>query len=384
MLHIIAGLSLGGGAEHILHTLAKNSDRKTFNYIICCLDEEGVIAERIREDGFKVICLRENRFRTGWRQLSYNLYRLMKDYKIDIVNTHLYKADFWGRLVAFVAGIPVICKCEHTVQHPMIFGVWSKISSPFYNVMRLIGVRRFLDRITDVIIYDTKYAKESFVGKRFNPKKHQVVPGGISKSRLFISKHKERIRESFGFLESDFIIIIVARLIERKAHKYLFEAVARISIHYPKIKLLVIGDGPLMDELKRRAVDLNISNFTFFLGILENVQEYVKMSDVFVLPSWREALGLVFLEAMYLGVPVIGADEAGIPEVIEDNVSGYLVKVRNSESIEKALLRVINEPEKTKEMVENAKIKVERDFSEEVFTRKYEDIYLSLTKRHIY
>jgi len=383
-MQIIAGLSLGGGAQESLYLHAKNIDQKRFKLIICCLEEEGAIAERIRAAGFKVICLKGDRYRVSWSQLTYNLYKLMKYYKIDIVETHLYKADFWGRLVAFIAGIHVICRNEHTVQHPMIFGVWSEISSPFYNVMRLIGIKWLLDKITDVIIYDTKYARESFVGKRFNTKKHQIVHAAISKSRLFVSKNKESLRESFGLLNSDFIIIIVARLIERKAHKYLFEAVAKISIYYPKIKLLVVGDGPLMDGLKRLAVDFNISNITFFMGNVENVQDYVKMSDVFVMPAWREAFGVVFLESMYLGVPVIGADEGGVPEIIEDNVSGYLVKVKSSESIEKAILKVIHEPEKTKKMIEHAKIKLERKFSEKVITRKYADIYLSFIQRYIY
>ncbi len=376
VLHIIAGLPLGG-AENILHTLAKNSDRKIMNLIFCCLDEEGVVAERIGEDGFKVVCLREERFRYGWRQL-YNLYRVMKDNKIDIVHTHLYKADFSGRLVAFIAGITVICKSEHTVQHPMKFGVWSKISLPFYNIMRLIGANIFLDKITDAVIYDTKYARKSFIGKRFNPEKHYVVTGGLAESRLSVSTNKDTIRDNLGFLSNDFIIIIVARLIERKGHKYVFEAIDKMSIDYPNIKLLVVGDGHLREKLERLAVDINISNRTLFVGKVRNVQEYIKISDVFVLPSWREALGIVFLEAMYLGVPVIGANEAGIPEIIEDGVSGYLVRIKDSEMIKRAIIRVMKESETTQDMIKNARSKVDKEFSERNFTRRYEEIYTFL------
>lgn len=385
LLHIISLLPIGG-AEHILFTLSKNIDKNRFNLVFCCLDGEGYLAERIKEEGFIVYCLKEDRFRYIFRQM-FNLYKLIKKEKIDIVHTHLYKADFWGRLVAFIAGVPVICKTEHSVQHPMIFGVWSKWRAPIYNIMKLLGINMFLDWRTDGIIYNTKYARESFLGKKNNSGKYFVVPGAEAKDILTVSASKEILRNKLGFSPDDFIIIIVGRLIERKGHKYLLEAFAELSFRYPKMKLLIVGSGGGTDgksceeELKKMAIRLNIANKTFFMGKVDSAQEYIKMSNVLVLPSWKESLGLIILEAMYLGTPVIGSNDAGIPEIIEDGVNGYLVKVKDSKSIEEAILKVINEPEKTKRMAKNARKKFDKRFSEKSFIEKYERTYMSLLRK---
>ncbi len=374
VLHVITGLPLGG-AESIVYTLAKNADRSRFNFIFCCLDDEGHLAKEIKKESLEVFCLREERYRFAWRQF-YNLYRLIKKKKIDIVHTHLYKADFWGRLVAWAAGVPVICKSEHTVSHPMRLGVWSAIRPPFYNIMKILGMNRFLDANTNAVIYDTNYARSSFLGNKFDSGKHHVVSGGVSVSRLDVREDKAELRLKLGVAQEDFFVIIAGRLMERKGHRYLFEAFSTLTGNYPNLKLLVVGGGPLENDLKVLTQRLGINERVIFTGKVENAPEYIKASDLLVLPSWREALGLVFLEAMYLGVPVIGANEAGIPEVIKDGVNGYLVKVKDPVSIREAILKVLNNPVQVKNMVERGRERFNSEFSEEKFTRKYEDIYI--------
>lgn len=243
LLHIISLLPIGG-AEHILFTLSKNIDKNRFNLIFCCLDGEGYLAERIKEEGFTVHCLKVSRQRYCYRQM-FNLYKLLKKEKIDIVHTHLYKADFWGRLAAFIAGVPVICKTEHSVQHPMIFGVWSKWRSPIYNIMKLLGINMFLDWRTDGIIYNTKYAMVSFLGEKNNSGKHFVVPGAEAKDILTVSASKDTLRNKLGFSLDDFIIIIVGRLIERKGHKYLLEAFAELSFGEKMFQKIILGVNEL-------------------------------------------------------------------------------------------------------------------------------------------
>ncbi|MBC8484893.1 MAG: glycosyltransferase [Bacteroidetes bacterium] len=379
VVHIITSLPLGG-AENVVYTLAKNIDRSKFNVIVCCLDDEGYIAEKLKEEGFLVYCVRE-RFRYRWRQVL-NLYKLFKREKIDIVHTHLFKADFWGRLIAFIAGVPVICKSEHTVQHPMKFGVWSLVRPPFYNIVKILGINAFLDYRSKAILYVCDYGRRSFLGRKINPQKHFVVYNGLNLERQYIVKSKQDLKNEFGFSNTNILITIIGRLVERKGHKYLLEAFRMISDKYPQSRLLVVGSGPAETELKELSKKIGKFNEIYFLGERENVDEFLKISDVFILPSWREALSIVLLEAMYYGLPVIAGDDGGTPELIEDNVNGILVPVRNSDAIENAIENMINNPQKRKQMIVKAKETVLAKFSETIMTRQYEQIYLSFARRN--
>jgi len=385
LLHLIAHLPQGG-AENIFYTIAKNIDKNKYNLLFCCLDGEGEIAEKIKAEGFKVICLRQKRERYFYRQLLC-LYKLFKEEKIDIVHVHLFKSDFWGRLIACLAGVPVICKTEHSVRNIMALGIWNKWISPFYNIMRMIGLYRFLDWRTDGLVYNTRYSQRSFFGDKVNPEKHFIIPGTAAKEMLSIPESREALRERLGFSKDDFIIIIVARLIERKGHKYLIEAFAGLSPRFSRMKLVIVGieggaDGRSSEKiLKELAAKLGVISKTIFTGNVLRSQEYIKMSDILVLPSWEEALGLVILEAMCLGVPVIGSNNSGIAEVIEDGVNGYLVKTKNSGSIEEAILKIYCDPRKTGEITENAKKKFDECYTESAFINKYENMYESLLRK---
>ena len=140
-----------------------------------------------------------------------------------------------------------------------------------------------------------------------------------------------------------FTVITVANLIPAKGIDYLLRAVARLRT--VSVRLTVVGDGKDRARLETLADDLGISDRTEFLGMRDDVDELLRRSDIFVHPAlWDEAFGLTIVEAMASGCPVIASRVGGIPELVEDGVSGLLVPPADEDALQSAIARVINEP----------------------------------------
>jgi glycosyltransferase involved in cell wall biosynthesis len=135
---------------------------------------------------------------------------------------------------------------------------------------------------------------------------------------------------------------IIARLTEQKAHRVLFEAMAARA-DLATLHLLVIGDGELRDELRRRVDQLGIAGRVHFAGARRDLGNVLSAVDMFVMPSLWEGLPLSLVLAMGAGLPVIASKVAGIPEVVHDNVSGLLVDPGDAGQLATAMTRVLQE-----------------------------------------
>ena len=160
------------------------------------------------------------------------------------------------------------------------------------------------------------------------------------------------------------IIVHVARLVKKKGTEYLIRAFAKSEKRIKKAKLIIIGDGPLMASLKILAQDLKISDKVSFLGALQHseVLEYISSASVLVLPSVTadtgdaEGLGMVLLEASALGVPLIGTNHGGIPEVIKDGKTGYLVPERDIDALAEKIYQIMSDNNQRHLMGKNARL----------------------------
>lgn len=171
-------------------------------------------------------------------------------------------------------------------------------------------------------------------------------------------------------------IICVARLSEEKGHRYLFEAMKKVAIDIPGVELVLVGDGAMKNELAEAAKNLNVK----FLGRLSHREALneVAASDVFVLPSLGEGMGIVIAEAQALGVPVVATAVGGIPDLIEDGVSGFLVPPKDPGALAAALVKVLrmSDPERQK-ITENAYANRAK-YDPAVIADQYDNLYQNL------
>jgi glycosyltransferase involved in cell wall biosynthesis len=159
-------------------------------------------------------------------------------------------------------------------------------------------------------------------------------------SQNFVCDHALTLadRSRWGLSTTDFVVVMVARLDEQqKAQTTALQALARMPVEPRRSVLLLVGEGPSRAMLEVRAAELGIGDRVIFTGRLSTVQPALNMADVAILPSRNEGLPFALLEAMASGLPVVASRIAGIPEVVEDGVSGLLIKPADAQELRSKL-----------------------------------------------
>ncbi len=174
------------------------------------------------------------------------------------------------------------------------------------------------------------------------------------------------------------VVGTVARLAAQKAIHVLLEATPLLLRDDPATRVLIVGDGPLRTTLEHRARGLGISHAVTFAGYQEDVASAYGAMDVFVLPSRDEGYGLVFLEAMAMGVPVVGTRVVGTTDAVEDGVTGLLVPYDDAPALAQAVLRILGDPELARRLRGTAAERVRRGFARERWTAQVEALYRDL------
>ena len=174
------------------------------------------------------------------------------------------------------------------------------------------------------------------------------------------------------------IILSVGRLNKIKGHIYLIKALNILKIKYPNLRLLLIGDGPEKKILENKIGQLGLSKNILFLGEIRDLDIYYQLSDIFVLPSINEGFGLSVVEAMSNKLLAIATRVGGVPEIIEEGISGYMANPEDENSIAHVIDRILNlNEEEKKVIINNAYLNFKSKFSLEKMISNYESLYLS-------
>ncbi len=219
--------------------------------------------------------------------------------------------------------------------------------------------------------------------------KERVIELGFPKKKIithYIGIETDIKREKYK--KEGNTILHVARLVEKKGTIYLLKAFKEVLAKKKDSKLIIIGDGILKEKLITFSKELNIDKSVKFLEVQKNsrVLEMMERADIFVLPSIEaksgdsEGLGMVFLEAGIRGVPLIGTNHGGIPEVIKDNYNGFLVEEKNSRELAQKILELLKDRRKREEFGENGIKFIKENFNIEKESAKLEEIYSSIIK----
>jgi glycosyltransferase involved in cell wall biosynthesis len=185
------------------------------------------------------------------------------------------------------------------------------------------------------------------------------------------------------------IILCVGRLVGIKGIVYLIEAMPKILEHHPDSTLLIIGSGPEYASLVLRTKELKLEQQVRFLGVInhEDLLPYYQSADVFVLPSiiengMTEAFGVVLLEAMASGCPVIGSNVGGIPDIIVNGESGFLVPERDSDALAAKISQVLSDDRIQKRFRSQGEMRVREYFLWDRIAEQYSGIYTQILQHH--
>jgi len=293
------------------------------------------------------------------------------------VQTYTTKAGFIGRLAAKLAGVPIII---HNILELPQNSVRSPILKFIYRKMEQIAAKW-----ADFIITTTKPNRNQILENNIvPPEKLAAIPEGIEvenyeKVKIDISAK----RKEMGIPEGSVLLGTVARLETPKGHIYLLDAVKKVLSERPDTYFVIVGKGRLRDSLERKARDLGVSNNVIFTGFREDMLEILQSIDLFVLPSLWEGQGVVLMEAFCYKKPVVASGVGGVVEVVEDGVSGLLVPARDPDALANAILKVLSDPDKMKEMGEAGYRHIKAKFKDSEMNDRRFEVYRKLYREKL-
>jgi len=382
ILQIIARLNIGGPAIYIiLLTAGLNNERAeglAFESTLVTGVEgkyEGNMLDLAAAKGVEPIIipqLRRNVDPLGGLIALFKLYRLMRREKPHIVHTHTATAGLLGRLAARLAGAPVIL---HTFHGHVLHGYFGPLRSK-----ALVWMERLLARLSDRIVTVSEGQRRELAGYGIAPlEKITVVPLGFElEDLLACESHRGELRRELGLAAEDKLIGIVARLVPITNHRLFLQAAQVVAEAMPQARFLVVGDGELRGELKAYAHGLGMDGRVLFTGWRRDLPRLYADLDVVALTSINEGTPVSLIEAMAAGVPVVATAVGGVPDVVADGETGYLVKAGDVKGMAEAIIELLKSPEKAREMGSAGREAVYPKFTVQTLIANVEGLYAEL------
>ncbi len=272
------------------------------------------------------------------------IWRIRARLKPDLLHLHTSHAHMLGVLATLGKRIPRIVS-RRLALFP-IRTVFSSIKYSF-NVDRYIAI--------------SEPVRQALIDARISEAKIAVVHSGVDPAR-FANADGARIRREFGWDPSHLVVGNVAAISEMKGHLELFQAARTVLRQCDQARFLVVGEGELLERLRRDAINSGIVDRLILPGFRDDIPDIIAACDLFVMPSRHEGLGTSILDAMVLGKPVVASCTGGIPDIIRNEHNGLLVPIEDPDALAAAIMRMLADAELRHRCAENGRRTVEEHF----------------------
>jgi glycosyltransferase involved in cell wall biosynthesis len=311
------------------------------------------------------------------------LKRIIQQYQPDIIHINEF----------------VLMSAGHALRSEKIPIVWHVRSILADNIWGLL-TKKIISNIADVIVAVSYAAASKFDLSSICIK---VIYNGIDPDRFQIPDKPVNIRKQLGIPEKAPCIGFVGKILHSKGIYDLVEAAPYIVKEAPDTHFLIVGGAPVviqstssfrarlrsflrpsfphsqLERIQRRVRELNIEDRFHLTGSRSDVSSLLNSMDIVALPTWTEGLGLTVIEAMWMGKPVVSTEIDAIPEIIQPEITGLLVPVKNPYQLAKACLRLIENAVEVKEMGERARISVQNRFDNQTYAKNILMVYDDIT-----
>ena len=291
--------------------------------------------------------------------------RLVKDNSIDVVHSHGYKSNFYGFLASLGLNIKRIATCHNWL------GKSKKMK--FYEKLDKLLLSKF-----DKVVVVSDALKKDVLRSGIFEEKVVVIDNGIDIDKFKVISDKLQVKKTLGIREEGYVVGTVGRLTEEKGHIYLIEAFRKVITKFSNAKLLIVGDGPLREDLELAVSSMKLKEKVVFAGMREDIPEMLNIMDMFVLPSLTEGMPMALLEAMASQTPIIATKVGAIPKIIDNGHSGLLIDPNDVIQLSRAIVNLLKSKEKAQSLSQNAYNLVKKRFSSERMAGEYAKVYESL------
>ncbi len=350
VLHTEASLGFGGQERRILREL-EGLDPKRFRGLLAC-QPDSRLGRVTEERGIPTHWLR---MRSPYDPVAFaRLLWLFKRERVDVIHAHSSRDAWLAGAAGQLLGIPVF-RTRHLLTR--------------------IGGRYVYTHLTDRVITVSEGVRQYLISRGVSGDKIISVPTGINLKRFDPARTDlADMRARLGIPREAFVIGIIAVLRNAKGHRFLLQALQRLTPEFPQLRLLIAGEGPQGRNIRNLIVDLGLEQQVMMLGHQEDIPSLLKALDVFVLPAQEEALGTALIEATAMGVPVIATRIGGIPEVVGE--AGLLFPSEDVDALVTHLRALIRSPKLAARMREQGKARARELYDENLMVRRTEALYL--------
>ena len=357
-----------GGAESLVIPFAREFARRGEELIVCCLKtiDGNPIERELAAAGVRTVNLQSRNLRdvAAFRRLL----ALIHAEQVDVIHAHLTYASIWTGVASRLTGVPAVATL-HVISDSR--AMWrDRVRGWLMTAALRIGGA--------TVIAVSRRVRDSF-GPRFG-RTVRVIHNGINPSSFRRSNAMDmfRVRREFGFAAESRVIATVSVLREGKGLDNLIDAFAELHHCHPEARLLIIGDGPLRSALELRAGNAEVVKFP---GTRRDIPTLLAGADLFVLPSVEDAFPTVLLEAMAAGLPVVATRSGGIPEIVDEGVTGRLVPPGNPTALADAIHDLLEDRSRSERMGSQGSQRIERFFTISTWVDALSDVYRDARRR---
>ena len=357
IVQIVSGPTVNGA---ILHSLLLTRELARRGHQLTMVCRPGAwIGRQLADDPVEVVHSDLHRWPPDELQ---RIAELIRRRQVDAIHTHQSRAHSFGVLLRWLTGVPCVATAQsrhvqlHWMFNDRVVAV-SEATRRYHRTFNLVRASR-IETVPNFIDH-----------RRFV----EVSPGT-----------RERIRRSFGMDDDSPVLGVVGTVIPRKGLRHLVRAMPAVLAAEPRTRLLVVGpvfDKPYAVETKADAERLGVARCMIWAGPRDDVHEVLSAVDLFVLPSLEESLPLAILEAMAAGLPVVSTTVGGIPECVDDGVTGTLVPPADGRALAEAIVPLVTSPESRRQMGEAGRRLMLGQFSPKAVTPQIESIFSRVTAR---
>lgn len=361
ILHISTIIEWRGGDKQLLTTIDILEAEKDLQHFILC-PEGSVLADKCREMGITYFtATKKSKFSLAFLK---KIIAVVKSENIDVIHVHDSTALSLTLLaINFLPGTKLVYSRK---RNKIVKNNFLKRFK--YNSSRI-----------DHIICVSQAVKDVLLPVLSNPEKARVIYDGIYVDEISGHSNTNLLRNQYNINPQTLIIGNIAGLTKQK-DLFTFIDAAKLILNQTKrkIKFLIVGEGPLENELKKYAENLNLSDHIIFTGFRNDVNKILPEFDIFMISSETEGLPLSVLEAFACQVPVVATSAGGTGEAVKNRETGMISPVMNAGALAENVLEVLNNPELAEKMKQNAFQLVKNNFTLDVMKREYSKFYKSI------
>jgi len=314
ILYLITDLDIGG-AEKIVLSLCKDCANQNYKLLVGYLRGEAPLSKEFQRCGINVV-----KIRSFW-----SLVFLIKKHKIKLIHTHLIWGDIYGIIAARLCGCKVV-----TTKH----------NTNYFQGKRefFYFIDSFINKMANKIVCVSNAVKKFYIKKeKINKGRIDVIYNGID-LEYFKTDVKNDFRESYRISQDKKIITTIANFTKQKGYSCLLKAAEKVSDEYSDVMFVWVGNGALFEQIKDEIIQAGLKEKVLLTGVVDDVRPILSGSDLFVLPSLWEGFGLVFLEAMAFGLPIVASAADGICEILKNEPKAILVEPGNVPQLAEAII----------------------------------------------